>query len=211
MLNRRAWTAGFDHEITQALADDRPLGVVMFDLDHFKLLNDRLGHAAGDRALRGFAEILSTVCGPGDLTARSGGEEFAVCLPGRTAADAFAGRVAGALRERSRAEQAPLTVSADVAELTPRQNPALVTSAALLHAADQAHYGAKESGRDRGLMHTPRRPAPADESPATADLRAGPAAAPGRPAGPVRLHSQSAKAQVVLFSPPYVTLTEQIQ
>lgn len=77
--NRRRWAA----QVSQALAQGLPgecRAVVLFDLDHFKCLNDRFGHQAGDEVLRGFAAMLLAESAPGDRVARIGGEEFAALL-----------------------------------------------------------------------------------------------------------------------------------
>jgi two-component system cell cycle response regulator len=127
------------------------LSVLLLDVDHFKAVNDRWGHAAGDAALRAIAEILRVRTRVFDSLARYGGEEFVVVMPGVALADAL-----GAA-ERLRAEIAaidfaprpgtvhPLTVSIGVAcaELPD------MTAEDVLAAADAALYRAKQAGRDR--------------------------------------------------------------
>lgn len=125
----------------------RPLTVVLFDLDRFKNYNDRFGHAAGDDALRVFVDILRARTRAMDLSARYGGEEFLAVLSGGTSAGGvrFAEAVRRELAERT--EIPPFTVSAGVAQYTEDME----SYADLVHAADQALYEAKESGRDRVL------------------------------------------------------------
>jgi diguanylate cyclase (GGDEF)-like protein len=163
LLNRRAWATAFDELIEAAEQSGRPLSVVVFDLDHFKLVNDRFGHAAGDEALRTFADLLAAGGTEGDLIARSGGEEFAMALPGRdeAAAAAFARSVAGALDDGTRDTPVPLTVSAGVACLDLVPASGTPRSDALLNAADQALYAAKEAGRNRVAVASPPQAAPA--------------------------------------------------
>jgi diguanylate cyclase (GGDEF)-like protein len=142
LLNRGALNAAFAREVERAQSSQLPLSVVLFDLDHFKQINDTSGHDAGDEALRSFAQILEAQRGPADLVARMGGEEFLAVLfdTDTAAARQFAGRVSQEL-----AGSADFTTSAGVAELGDRlQNPFQ-----LLTAADRALYAAKEGGRDR--------------------------------------------------------------
>ena len=80
--NRRALQDELPDRIERARLAGSPLSVVIFDLDHFKLLNDRHGHDAGDEALRRFAALLRNECREGDLVARMGGEEFTAVLHG---------------------------------------------------------------------------------------------------------------------------------
>jgi diguanylate cyclase (GGDEF)-like protein len=121
------------------------LTLVMFDIDHFKALNDREGHAAGDAALTGFAELLSRASRPTDLVARIGGEEFVAVMPGLEAAgaQAFARRVGERAGAGSR-----LTVSAGVAVYEGGDSDVH----ALLSDADRALYAAKAAGRDRVVL-----------------------------------------------------------
>ena len=147
-------TRGFDRileEYLVRLSEGESAAVLMLDLDHFKLLNDRHGHPAGDEALRGFSAILRSCLREHDVAARYGGEEFAVLL--RNVDDATGLEVAE--RIRSRLESAILslgpgvtdriTVSIGVA-FAPRHGHERV---ALLQLADRALYAAKQAGRNR--------------------------------------------------------------
>ncbi len=150
LLNRRAFDDEFPRQIGRAQRSQLPLAVALFDLDHFKQVNDRLGHAAGDRALCDFAALLERELRGGDTLARIGGEEFAVVLFGVGLDEAltFAERIGRELR-RPRTGQAPaLSTSAGVAALSEDEQ----TPSALLVAADRALYGAKAAGRRRAAV-----------------------------------------------------------
>lgn len=147
-LNRHALDAMlFSAGESQELA---PLSVVMLDLDHFKQLNDRFGHQAGDEALRLFADAARRHLRQSDTLGRTGGEEFCLVLP-RTDSEA-ACTIAERLRQLIEdiiipaAPAARLTVSAGVAT-TSGVRPA--DREALLKAADEALYAAKRAGRNR--------------------------------------------------------------
>jgi diguanylate cyclase (GGDEF)-like protein len=147
LLNRRAFDAEFLRQVDRAQRSELPLALVLFDLDHFKRVNDSFGHAAGDRALVEFAMLLDRERRSGDTLARIGGEEFAVVLFGVGHGDAvaFAERIGREL-ERLRAGQEPaLSASAGVVALCEDAE----TPSALLVAADRALYGAKAAGRHR--------------------------------------------------------------
>ncbi len=142
-----------DRALAAALAaasGQSPVSVVMVDVDHFKSVNDRFGHAVGDRVLQSVARVLTGAARPGDTVARLGGEEFVVVLPGAGQWEAAAR--AEELRRRCAAlvDEGPwgscsVTVSAGVAE-----GPAAgADPASLLAAADRAVYAAKAAGRDR--------------------------------------------------------------
>jgi diguanylate cyclase (GGDEF)-like protein len=152
LVNRRAFTAAFERELERARTAGLRLTLVSFDLDHFKQINDRFGHAAGDEALRRFAGVLAGECSPGDVPARVGGEEFAAVLFDRTAEDGrgFAERVAARLAEDA-GDGPRLTVSAGIAELSAEED----TPGRVLLAADRALYGAKAAGRDRVQVWAP--------------------------------------------------------
>ena len=136
-----------------AKREGRPLSVIVGDLDGFKLVNDRLGHQAGDDALRRVARELSTWKRRSDLTARVGGEEFALLLPGASEEGAFtlADRVRLGVQEVFAADEVPLTISFGIAAFPEHGEDA----EALTLAADQALYAAKEMGRNRCVHFTP--------------------------------------------------------
>ena len=129
---------------------DAPHSLLAFDLDHFKAINDRYGHDAGDRVLKLFADIARDVAGQRAMSARLGGEEFVILLPQTRGADAHAigQNIARSFTEtaaRSDGLGIPATVSIGLAETRGRE-PDL---AALLAAADGALYQAKTLGRNR--------------------------------------------------------------
>ncbi len=160
LANRRR----FDHALASAHADHRrtarPLSLLLIDVDHFKRVNDRYGHAVGDDYLRAIAEVLKArVAGPGQLAARYGGEEFACLLPGTGAAEAL--RVAEGVRAAVEGLGLPnalatiprLTVSIGVATLAGGEAD---TQQCLAH-ADAQLYAAKHAGRNcvRGTVLGP--------------------------------------------------------
>jgi diguanylate cyclase (GGDEF)-like protein len=147
LLNRRAFTDAFAREAARADRVGLPLSLVLFDLDHFKAVNDQYGHAAGDEALRCFARILSEESHPGDLVARMGGEEFVAVLFGTDAEEArrWAQRVGTRLHNETAESGIPMSTSAGVMSVVGPD----ASLDRLLVAADRALYLAKERGRKR--------------------------------------------------------------
>lgn len=150
-LNRHGLMPMLTREIAAAQRHRRPLSLVLFDLDHFKLVNDRHGHAVGDSVLTGFATRVQSLVRRSDLFGRWGGEEFLLVLPDTPldVALAAAERIRAQVSARPVAGDAPLvTVSGGVASTgeTP-EGPLDLT--ALLDRADQRMYLAK---RQRNLV-----------------------------------------------------------
>jgi diguanylate cyclase (GGDEF)-like protein/putative nucleotidyltransferase with HDIG domain len=152
LLNRRGFQELMEVETERSLRSARPLAILVGDLDHFKHLNDRFGHAAGDHALRRFAEIATLASRRIDAVARIGGEEFALLLPDteQHAAYLLAERLRRAVKEPSSEGELP-TVSFGVASFPTHA----ADAEALMHAADQALYAAKAMGRDRSVIYNP--------------------------------------------------------
>lgn len=150
--NRRGFRELLDLELERARRGETPMTVIVGDVDHFKEVNDRAGHAVGDAALQQVAALLREGARQIDLPARIGGEEFAVILPDTDAHGAFAvaERLRCALRDAFAEATVPITISFGIAS-----HPAHAeTAASLLRAADEALYGAKESGRNRSVIHS---------------------------------------------------------
>jgi diguanylate cyclase (GGDEF)-like protein len=146
LLNRRAFDLEFHRQSERAQRSELPLALAMFDLDHFKQVNDRHGHAEGDRVLRDFAALLQRELRVGDTLARVGGEEFAVVLFGVGLEDAVAfGERIGRELQRQDEPGLALSASAGVAALSEAER----DPAALLLVADRALYAAKAAGRRR--------------------------------------------------------------
>ncbi len=149
--NRRYFTQRGEEAVRLAVRHGRPLSVLMIDLDHFKAVNDRYGHAAGDDVLKFLAVTLSLHSRTTDVCGRIGGEEFAMVLPETGLAEALT----SAERIRAAVERSPIptdqspepiavTVSIGAATLQGRR-----TLDELLEEADRALYEAKNAGRNR--------------------------------------------------------------
>jgi diguanylate cyclase (GGDEF)-like protein len=148
--NRRVFYARAEAELARCRRKNMPLSLLMIDLDRFKMINDQLGHAAGDDTLRRFVALVSPHLREYDFFARLGGEEFAVLLPEATEEVAIA--IAERLRELAEAERlpapgfpTPTTASIGAAQLIENEQ----SIDQLMHRADQALYAAKSSGRNR--------------------------------------------------------------
>ena len=152
LQNRRGFEETFLVEVERARRHDRVLTVMVGDLDHFKRVNDRLGHPAGDMALMRAGELMDGSLRRTDSVARTGGEEFAVLLPETSESDGYlvAEKLRTAIEEAFRDETVPLTVSFGVASFPAHGT----TSEALLAAADRALYAAKELGRNRAVIYS---------------------------------------------------------
>lgn len=149
LANRRAFDAVLDARLTDARSHERPLAIVIFDIDRFKAINDRFTHAIGDAVLKEVAALLRAHCRAYDIAARIGGEEFVLLL--READLASASHVAERVRTeiaardwQSIAPDLAVTVSGGVAV-----DPGQGSAGTLLRAADTALYEAKRAGRDR--------------------------------------------------------------
>jgi diguanylate cyclase (GGDEF)-like protein len=150
VLNRRIVLEAGQRTMNRCRRDARPCALLMIDVDRFKDINDRHGHAVGDRALCAVSTALKLCLRPEDLMGRYGGEEFIVLLPGAHAAEAAA--VAERLRRAVAALQpdwapgaAPLTISGGIAVMAGQTG----DFNELLARADRALYRAKDAGRNR--------------------------------------------------------------
>lgn len=151
VYNRRRF---FDlaHNLSEQAQRERiPLAVIMVDVDHFKLVNDRFGHATGDEVLRVLAQRCNSILREGDIFARYGGEEFAILLPHTSANDAIA------VSERLRAaiqtdpivtDDGPISITASLGVAALNLDTGERVEATILR-ADNALYSAKDSGRNR--------------------------------------------------------------
>ena len=148
LLNRRAWDERVYLLDAAMRQSGQPLSLLFLDLDHFKELNDRHGHEAGDDALRLLAAVMREELRDEDLVGRYGGEEFVVALP--DADREYALRVADRIRRRlhERSSAGPLRVAQTVSIGAATQQ-AGEDMAALLRRVDEAMYAAKVAGRDR--------------------------------------------------------------
>ncbi len=150
IANRRHLDEFLPRELERAKRYGHPLSIAMLDIDHFKTVNDSLGHAMGDQVLRTIAKILYTELRGTDFNARYGGEEFVIVFPETTGSDAVAAcdklRTLIALHPWPRlSRDLAVTVSFGVSSLEHSDQ----TVAQLLASADRALYEAKKSGRNQ--------------------------------------------------------------
>jgi diguanylate cyclase (GGDEF)-like protein len=149
LLNRQAFTIFIDKLIAEHRREPRPTCVLLADVDHFKAINDRYGHLAGDRVLQGVTQLLKDCLRESDIAVRWGGEEFLLVLRGCDAAEAQ--RIAEKLRQTialksfNVADQTlAVTISMGVAEYDGTELPDQ-----WIHRADACLYAAKHAGRNR--------------------------------------------------------------
>ncbi len=148
-LNRKGLDEVMVREIARAQRGDTPLCVALLDVDNFKQINDRLGHATGDAALVHLADVARAAMRPQDMLARYGGEEFVLVLPDTALVDGVAA-MQRLQRELTKnfflqgSEKLLITFSAGIAQLTPTDS-----SHDAITRADQAMYLAKRQGKNR--------------------------------------------------------------
>jgi diguanylate cyclase (GGDEF)-like protein len=144
--NRRYFHETLAREATRAHRYDRRLSLVVFDIDDFKAINDRIGHLAGDAVLAAVAERLQSAVRGADIPCRVGGDEFAVILPEATQADAeqLYKRVQFAVASRPLGPFERIRLSAGIAELRPEDD-----AKTFFERGDEALYRAKEQGKGR--------------------------------------------------------------
>ena len=150
LLNRRAWEEAAELEHARSQRTGRPYSVIMIDLDHFKRLNDALGHQAGDRCLRLVAKCIQQTCRSVDIVGRYGGEEFVILAPETDA------RQAVDLAERIRLCLCEANIPHPASPVANRMTASFGVAAggergiaATANEADQALYQAKKAGRNK--------------------------------------------------------------
>ncbi|WP_415894342.1 GGDEF domain-containing protein [Neptuniibacter sp. PT8_73] len=145
LYNRRHFFEELNQALSQAEDQETPLSLCVCDLDHFKQVNDTLGHLAGDNILTSFAEILRNNIRKGDFVGRFGGDEFVICFPDTTSEEAaeITERIRQCFQEANTLKSS-VTSTFGIAEL----NDLTRTDDMLLEKADQALYKAKKNGRN---------------------------------------------------------------
>jgi diguanylate cyclase (GGDEF)-like protein len=150
LKNRLALEQEIEIEIERARRAETELSIVIGDLDHFKAVNDELGHRAGDDALMRIGRILATRRRSGDSIARTGGEEFTILLPGASEHESYlvAERLRAAVERDFADDPVPLTFSFGIATYPEHGR----SADAVNESADQALYAAKALGRNRSVI-----------------------------------------------------------
>lgn len=152
LINRRALVERMDAELSRAARNRNPVVVGFIDLDHFKKVNDELGHSEGDRLLFEVSKVLNSALRRSDVIARVGGDEFAIVLPDcdESAAHAVGRKIVRKLEELSKANGWPVTASVGLILVKNPQRDENIE--ALLQLADHLMYRVKERGRNSYLL-----------------------------------------------------------
>src|SRR5437899_923495 len=168
--NRRHLLQRLTEECAKSERSGEPFALLVIDLDGFKAINDTYGHAAGDACLQHFTLMAQTRLRPGDMLARSGGDEFCIVLPASTLREGamIARRILEVCREDAAAcvgADIPIALSIGVAQWTTEIGP---FPDRLMAAADHALYAAKKDGKNRHAVYDPA-PAPGIKTEAVTD------------------------------------------
>jgi diguanylate cyclase (GGDEF)-like protein len=156
LYNRRFGMIRLTEEFSRAVRNNIPLGIIMFDIDHFKSVNDTYGHTVGDRALVNISKISRMAIREGDFLIRYGGEEFLVILPGASKEDTqfVAERLRHMIEDSSIKhgdQQIKITISAGFSSYPEND---VKDETTLVTIADKALYTAKESGRNKVVCYS---------------------------------------------------------
>lgn len=165
LANRRLFMSILTKEVNRYRRFHTPFSVAMLDIDHFKFVNDRYGHEAGDKVLRALADLMVQTLRPFDEVGRLGGEEFAILFPNTELADALKAcrRLLQAVREMEVAEEdAVVRFTVSFGLVCPPD--AALDGSAVLKRADQMLYQAKAEGRNRIIAGQTADPAPVAEN-----------------------------------------------
>jgi diguanylate cyclase (GGDEF)-like protein len=152
LKNRAHFERRIEEEMTASRRYGRRVALILFDLDHFKSINDTFGHPAGDRVLQRVGEVVAASVREADAPCRYGGEEFAVILPETGLVEAFVvvQRMQARIRELTFPQpEIHVTASFGVTSSERPAGTAGATTEQLIEAADRALYAAKNGGRDR--------------------------------------------------------------
>ena len=150
LYNGRYFRETLASEVSRAHDEEKPLAVLLLDIDDFRGVNDIIGHAAGDEVLKSFAQSVSPLLGPQDTLCRIGGDEFAIILPGSGLEDAkqfyeiASAAYSATVSHRYTFHLSEMGISAGVAELRSEDD-----GKSLLQRADEALHRAKRAGGDR--------------------------------------------------------------
>lgn len=154
-MNRRFGLTRLHEEYVRSIRTGVSIGLAMFDIDHFKQVNDTYGHVAGDRIIKNISRVARLVLREGDVLVRYGGEEFLLILPGASRDDTY--KITERLRHIVRDSEvlygdAKIKVTISIGcDAFPESN--VESDQALIVRADEALYRAKESGRDKVVLH----------------------------------------------------------
>ena len=149
-FNRRGLEATIEKELNKMQQTDQSLSAIFFDIDHFKLINDRYGHKAGDTVIAEYAKLIQENLRPDDILGRMGGDEFILILPKTSAEEAF--KIAERLRKEAKKHtfiigQNKITITSSFGVTTTNNSEISVDD--LIPKADQALYQSKQTGRNR--------------------------------------------------------------